>query len=142
MAEGFWDDILKAGSSPLDAGILSYTEKEEGFGCARCVFFAGDRKPCAVVATPVRDTGCCNFWNDDKKAKYRGPKLSAAVAVYIDLSPSGKYTCGECAFIDKSDCGVVGHAVDGEKGSCTAWTLPTEEDKTPVSKPSKGRKDT
>lgn len=109
--------------SGLDAGVVSYYESPEGFGCARCVFFDSEGQSCAVVDGTVTERGCCDLWEDDTDARYTGPKLDKAAVVYLeDQSPSGRYICGECRFLEPDGtCAVVGGTVSRDTGTCTQW---------------------
>lgn len=115
------DDDLPSG---LNAGIVSYYESPVGFGCAHCVFFLGEKKPCQVVAAPVSEHGCCNLWEDDQGKEYNGPKLKPEAVVYVEgTSPTDSFVCGECAFLQANGtCPVVGQTVSPENGTCTMWT--------------------
>lgn len=109
--------------SGLDAGVVSYYESPDGFGCGHCVFFVGEGQPCQVVATPVSTHGCCDLWEDKEGAQYTGPKLKAEAVVYMEgTSPSDSFVCGECSFLQPDgSCPVVGKPVSAETGTCTQW---------------------
>src|SRR3990167_9034020 len=116
-------EISDKESAGLDKGGLSYYESEKGFGCPNCVFYRGDGELCDVVSTPVHDSGCCDYWEDNQNATYNGPKLNVSTVVYLEEeSPSRLYVCGECKFIKTDgECDVVKHSVSAIKGTCNAW---------------------